>query len=92
MGTREYRDANLDLLDKIQPQSVGETNDLLAHAPPTIVTILTKKTKKKAPEKPKPVPEKPVAEKAVEVAVKAVEKAQVVEEKILKKVEIEKER
>lgn len=92
MGTREYRDANLDLLARSQPTKIHAvtSSDSCGNTHSTIT--VSKCPEPPIPEKPKPAPEKPAAEKAVEVAVKVVEKAQKKEEVILKKVEVAKER
>ena len=80
MGTREYRDANLDLLARSQPSELQALNCEIV------------KVKKPKFLKAKPALELPADKKAVEVALKVVEKAQVKEEKIIKKVELEKEK
>jgi len=89
MGTREYRDANLDLLARSQPSElkVIQSQDCCGNTHTTLMEC-----KCPEPEKPKPAPEKPPVEKAVEVAVKVVEKAQKKEEKILKKVVVAEQR
>jgi hypothetical protein len=96
MGTREYRDANLDLLARSQPSVIQafQSTDCCGNTHTTVSVCNCPKKKEPIPDKPKPAPEKPnaPAEKAVEVAVKIVEKAQKQEEVILKKVEVAKER
>lgn len=89
MASREYRDANLDLLARTAPTElqVVHSMDCCGNTHTTI-----NECKCPEPEKPKPAPEKTPVEQAVEVAVKVVEKAQKKEEKILKKVEVAKAR
>lgn len=89
MGSREYRDANLDLLARSADKElhVFHETDCCGNSKFTIVEC-----KCPEPEKPKPEPEKPAPQKAIEVAVKAVEKAQKKEAEVIKKVEVEKER
>ena len=92
MGTREYRDANLDLLARSQPTEIHAISSTDCCGTTHTTISVCKCPEPPIPEKPKPAPEKPAAEKAVEVAVKVVEKAQKKEEAILKKVEVAKAR
>ena len=93
MGTREYRDANLDLLARSQPTEIHAISSTDCCGTTHTTISVCKCPEPPIPEKPKPAPEKKsAAEKAVEVAVKVVEKAQKKEEAILKKVEVAKAR